>query len=172
MTDYVRGYGDGGVSWLVQDWLPDKSITFLVSPPESYKTWLLLDLAVSVAAGVPFLGHYDVNNTGPALIIQQEDSHSGLADRLALVAEQKLGAVAQLEGDEWQVPVMPDLQIYLHPSRMLRFDNQKVLEELERQIIDIKPKVVIIDPLYSRHQRGQLYGGVSGADDGTEDMAG
>lgn len=149
MTDYVKGYGGGGVSWLVQDWLPDKSITFLVSPPESYKTWLLLDLAVSVSSGTPFLGNYQVNNVGPTLIIQQEDSHTGLTDRLALIVEQKLGMNANVDGDEWQVPSMPDLPIYVHPSRKLRFDDKKVLEELEKQIEIIKPKVIMIDPLYS-----------------------
>jgi RecA-family ATPase len=149
MTDYVKGYGGEGVSWLVNDWLPDKSITFLISPPESYKTWILLDLAVSISAGVPFLGQYEVNQTGPTLIIQQEDSHSGLTDRLALIVEQKLGLNASLNGDEWQIPSMPDIPIYVHPSRMLRFDNKQVIEELEKQIEILKPKVIMIDPLYS-----------------------
>lgn len=149
MTDYVKGYGGGGVSWLVNDWLPDGSITFLVSPPESYKTWILLDLAVSVSAGVPFLGQYEVNNQGPTLIIQQEDSHAGLTDRLALIVEQKLHILPKLEGDEWVIPSMPDLPIYVHPDRQLRFNDQKVLEEMEKQIAAIKPKVIMIDPLYS-----------------------
>lgn len=149
MTDYVKGYGGDGVTWLVEDWLPDASITFLVSPPESYKTWILLDLAVSVSAGVPFLGSYNVNSTGPTLIIQQEDSHSGLTDRLTLIVEQKLGLNANIDGETWQIPSIPDLPIYVHPSRMLRFDNKKVIEELERQIEIIKPKVIMIDPLYS-----------------------
>lgn len=149
MTDYVKGYGGGGVSWLVNDWLPDGSITFLVSPPESYKTWILLDLAVSVSAGVPFLGQYEVNNQGPTLIIQQEDSHAGLTDRLALIVEQKLHILPKLEGDEWIIPSMPDLPIYVHPDRQLRFNDQKVLEEMEKQIAAIKPKVIMIDPLYS-----------------------
>ena len=149
LTDYVKGYGGDGVSWLVDEWLPDKSITFLVSPPESYKTWLLLDLAVSVSAGVPFLGKFQVNSPGPTLIIQQEDSHSGLTDRLALIVEQKLNALPKLEGSEWVVPAIPDIPIYIHPDRQLRFSDKKVLEEMERQIASIKPKVVMIDPLYS-----------------------
>lgn len=149
MVDYVKGYGGEGVHWMVEDWLPDKSITFLISPPESYKTWILLDLAVSVSAGVPFLGRYTVNDKGPTMLIQQEDSHTGLTDRLALIVEQKLGATASVDGDAWQVPCMPDLPIYVHPSRMLRFDNKKVLEELEQQIATIRPKVIMIDPLYS-----------------------
>ena len=149
MSDYVRGYGGEGVSWLVDDWLPDKSITFLISPPESYKTWMLLDLAVSVSAGVPFLGRYQVNKPGPTLIIQQEDSHSGLTDRLALIVEQKLNALPKLGDDEWTVPAIPDIPIYVHPDRQLRFDNPKVLEEMEKQIAILKPRVIMIDPLYS-----------------------
>lgn len=149
MKDYIRGYGGEGVSWLVQDWLPDKSVTFLVSPPESYKTWMLLDLVVSITTGAPFLNNFEVRHTGPALIIQQEDSHQGLTERLALIVEQRLGLVPKIDGKIWQVPVIPDLPIYIHPSRMLRFDNKEVLAELEEQIAVIRPKVVIIDPLYS-----------------------
>lgn len=149
MADYVKGYGGEGVSWLVDEWLPDASITFLVSPPESYKTWILLDLAVSVSAGVPFLGKYRVNSPGPTLIIQQEDSHSGLTDRLALIAEQKLGALPKLDGETWSIPTMPDIPIYVHPDRQLRFGNKQVISELEQQIATIRPKVIMIDPLYS-----------------------
>lgn len=149
MRDYVKGYGGEGATWLVQDWLPDKSITFLVSPPESYKTWILLDLAVSISTGLPFLGQAKINKTGPAMIIQQEDSHGGLTERLALIAEQKMGMAANLGNGTWQIPCIPDLPIYIHPSRMLRFDNDKVLKELEEQIKTIKPRVILIDPLYS-----------------------
>lgn len=149
MRDYVKGYGGEGATWLIQDWLPDKSITFLVSPPESYKTWILLDLAVSISTGLPFLGQARVNKTGPAMIIQQEDSHGGLTERLALIAEQKMGMAASLGNGAWQIPCIPDLPIYIHPSRMLRFDNDKVLKELEEQIKTIKPRVILIDPLYS-----------------------
>lgn len=149
MRDYVKGYGGEGATWLVQDWLPDKSITFLVSPPESYKTWILLDLAVSISTGLPFLGQAKINKTGPAMIIQQEDSHGGLTERLALIAEQKMGMAADLGNGAWQIPCIPDLPIFIHPSRMLRFDNDKVLKELEEQIKIIKPRVVLIDPLYS-----------------------
>ena len=157
LNDYVKGYGGDGVSWLVDEWLPDKSITFLVSPPESYKTWLLLDLAVSVSAGVPFLGKFQINSPGPTLIIQQEDSHSGLTDRLALIVEQKLNALPKLEGSEWTVPAIPDIPIYIHPDRQLRFSDKKVLEEMERQIATIRPKVVMIDPLYSTTETTDNY---------------
>lgn len=149
MKDYISGYGGNGTSWLVQDWLPDKSITFLVAPPESYKTWMLLDLATSVASGMNFLGQFKVNTTGAVMIIQQEDSHAGIAERLSLIINSKMGNHIQINNDNYEMPVEPDLPIYIHPSRLLRFDNKKILEELEEQIKLIMPKVVIIDPLYS-----------------------
>ena len=149
LNDYIKGYGGDGVTWAVDDWLPDKSITFLVSPPESYKTWLLLDLAVSVSTGLPFLGKYKVNQRGPCVIIQQEDSHIGLTERLALIANARMGVQLKLGVDDYEIPVAPDLPIYIHPSRLLRFDNQKVLAELEKCIQQIRPKIVVIDPLYS-----------------------
>lgn len=149
LRDYITGYGDGGATWLIDKWLPDKSITFLISPPESYKTWILLDLAVSVAMNKPFLGQFEIMKPGPTLVIQQEDGHSGLVDRISLIMACKSGLTPKLEGTEWCVPVMPDAPVYIHPSRMLRFDNQRVLEELEELIKSIRPRVVMIDPLYS-----------------------
>jgi DNA-binding transcriptional ArsR family regulator len=95
------------------------------------------------------LGKYQVNNPGPTLIIQQEDSHAGLTDRLALIVEQKLNALPKIGEGEWSVPSMPDIPIYVHPDRQLRFDSPKVLEEMEKQIAVLKPKVIMIDPLYS-----------------------
>lgn len=148
-SDYIKGYGGDGVVWSVEDWLPEKSITFLVSPPESYKTWILLDLAVSVSSGLPFLGQYKTNQKGPCVIIQQEDSHIGLTERLALIANARVGIQPIINGDEYTFPMNPDLPIYIHPSRQLRFDNKKVLDELEEFIKQIRPRVILIDPLYS-----------------------
>lgn len=152
IKDYIKGYGGDGVKWAVEDWLPSESIIFLVSPPESYKTWLLLDLATSIASGCDFIGQYKVNERGAVFIIQQEDSHMGITDRISLIMQQRLGQSVQygdLDKTETVIPVIPDLPIYVHPSRKLRFDNQKVLAELEEQIKLIRPKVVMIDPLYS-----------------------
>lgn len=151
VNDYIKGYGGTGVNWAVQDWLPEKSIVFMVSPPESYKTWLLLDLVTSIASGSDFLGRYKVHNKGPCLVIQQEDSHIGLSERISLIMNTRLSDPTFLGQNDAEstIPLIPDLPIYIHPSRKLRFDNKKVLEELEKQIAEIRPIVVVIDPLYS-----------------------
>ncbi len=152
LRSYLMQYGGEGVSWMVDDWLPMSSIAFMVSPPESYKTWILIDLAVSVATGTPFLGKFQVNQTGPVLVIQQEDSHSGISERISLVLQSRLRLLPEVTNEHgWPVeaPILPDVPIYIHPDRMLRFDNKPVMDALEEVVKQLQPAVVLIDPLYS-----------------------
>jgi RecA-family ATPase len=149
MDKYFRKYGGEGVEWAVDGWMPDHSIVFLVSPPESYKTWMLLDLAVSIASGEPFLGEFKVNNKGPVIIIQQEDSHSGITERLSVILQSRLNLHPVLSKEHITMPILPSIPIYIHPSRSLRFDDEKIMNELEEAINRIRPTCVIIDPLYS-----------------------
>ena len=49
------------------------------------KSWLMMQLAISVAAGIPFLGKFDVTR-GDVLMIDNELHRSTLANRLPKVA--------------------------------------------------------------------------------------
>lgn len=149
INEYFKKYGSEGVVWMVQDWLSEKSITFVVAPPESYKTWMLMDLVVSVASGMPFLGVSNVYKTGPVILIQQEDSHAGITERLGVVIESKLGLNPSMEDGEYSMPILPDLPIYIHPDRMLKFSDKKVMADLEKMVKELKPALIVIDPLYS-----------------------
>jgi RecA-family ATPase len=148
VNTYMTKHGTGSVSWVINDWLPDETIAFLVSPPGSFKTWMLLDLAVSVAGGTPFLNQFEVNSTGPVLIVQQEDFHGELAERLAVIINNRYNLISQ-KGDDWQIKMPPNLPIYLHPERRLRFDNPEVMKAFMATVGELRPKLVIIDPLYS-----------------------
>lgn len=152
MRDYMRKYGSTEIKWLVKGWLPDATIAFTASPPGGLKTWTMFDLAVSVASGESFFGDGEVENPGPVLIIQQEDFHGQVAERLAVITMGRLGIDPpsnDSDVDEFDAPIMPDLPIYLHPDRRLRFDDTTVIQGLEEKIKEIKPRLVIIDPLYS-----------------------
>ena len=151
LKNYFSKYGTEGSSWLVEDWLPIDAITFLISPPESYKTWILLDLAVSVASGAPFLGKYVVNRPGPVMLIQQEDAHGEITERLSVIIQSRMNLHVTTEPGQWpvEVPILPDLPIYIHPDRQLRFEDKGVMDALEQAIATVRPSVVLIDPLYS-----------------------
>ena len=148
--NYMARFGGEKVQWTIDDWLPASTIGFVVSPPGSYKTWLLMDLAISVASGKPFLGKFPVKNRGPVILIQQEDDHSQTVERLATIARTRFELFeTSFEDDLFEVRTPPDLPIYIHPDRNFRFDNEETTKLFAEQVKEIKPALVIIDPLYS-----------------------
>jgi len=150
IREYMAHHGSNQVSWLVQDWLPEATIGFVVAPPGSFKTWLTFDMAVSVATGTPFLGEYPVQRTGPVLLIQQEDFHGDIAQRLAIILQSRLDLRAEvMEDDQFEVKAPPEIPIYIHPDRNLRFADRVVMDALELRIRELRPALVILDPLYS-----------------------
>lgn len=149
MGGFMREFGAQAVSWIIPDWLPQGTIAFAVSPPGTYKTWMLLDLAISVASGTPFLNKYEVENKGPVLMIQQEDHHGGLAERLGVIMNARYNMLYPLTEKDFCINPPPNLPIYFHTDRLLKFNDKGIMSALEEQIEQIRPKVVIIDPLYS-----------------------
>lgn len=155
MDSYMERFGDEEVTWTIEDWLPDRTVAMMVAPPGSFKTWVELDAAVSVASGRPFLGTFPVKRTGPVIIVQQEDFHGAMAERMGLMTFLKTQDLeAGMPDDErdhshFEATLPPSLPIYLHPDRRLRFSDSIVMEELEEKIKAIRPVLVIIDPLYS-----------------------
>lgn len=71
--------------YLVQGILTEGACGFIAGEPKSYKSWVGLDLALSVATGADFLGHFRVLNPGPVLYIQEEDPPTTLKNRSAKV---------------------------------------------------------------------------------------
>jgi hypothetical protein len=71
--------------YLVQGILTEGACGFIAGEPKSYKSWVGLDLALSVATGADFLGHFRVHNPGPVLYIQEEDPATTLKNRSAKI---------------------------------------------------------------------------------------
>jgi len=112
-----------------------------------YKTWLMLELAISLASGKPFLGTYKVNKTGPVLLVQQEDPFPLLLDRASCILN--VGPVS-VDEEAYSVAVPAEFpDIYFHTDRALRFDDKEVMAAFEDVVRKINPVVAIIDPLYS-----------------------
>lgn len=146
-SDYMRRFGARPVSWLIEDWMPTNTVGLLISPPGAYKTWMLLDLAVSVAGGMPFLDLFPVMDRGPVIIIQQEDYHGQTAERLATIIHQRYKW--NIDATSFTMTAPPDIPIWVHPDRELRFEDAEVMADLHAVIEALRPKLVIIDPLYS-----------------------
>jgi AAA domain len=54
--------------WLVEGLWSDQAVGILGGEPKCCKSFLALDLAVSVASGAPCLRHFAVQRTGPVLL--------------------------------------------------------------------------------------------------------
>lgn len=151
--EFMAANANSETRWLVDGWLSIGSIGKIVGPPESYKTWILLDLAVSVASGRPFLGKYEVKKRGPVILFQQEDGAQILGKRLNLVAGNKVPVPEPSYGvddknNEWlQMP--QDLPIYVRTEGVLAFDMPESVDLLQQILEEVRPVLVILDPLYS-----------------------
>lgn len=75
--------------FLVKDLIIKGSCGFIAGLPKGFKSWLGLDLAISVATGSNFLNHFMVTDPGPVLYIQEEDSVVLLNNRGNKIASRK-----------------------------------------------------------------------------------
>ena len=60
--------------WLVEQLWGESSVGVIGGAPKCSKTWLGLDLALSVATGTECLGKYAVPRAGPVLVYLAEDA--------------------------------------------------------------------------------------------------
>lgn len=148
LSSYMVEHGATTVTWCIEEWLPDKTIAMAVAPPGTYKTWATFDAAISIASGTPFMNRYPVLNPGPVVIIQQEDFHGQIAERLATILRARFDFGASGERN-FTFNNPDEIPIHIHPDRRLRFGDDTVMDALEQKVADLRPRLVIIDPLYS-----------------------
>lgn len=150
--DVRSKYADYEANWLVDGWMLDSSIMIVAAPPQRYKTWLSIDLAISVASGLPFLDNYTVNRTGKVLVIQQEDYGARLFARFNAIEKSKLARAEleiTLEDDGFISNYNIADQIYFHESSEFTLDDDKLIDDLEKRIVETNAVLCIIDPFYS-----------------------
>lgn len=159
VADVLAEYWNYDVDYLVDEWIPENSVLIVSAPPENYKTWLLLDAAITVAlgSGEGFLGTYACTEPvgKPVIIIQQEDFIGQVAQRIRTILQQKAKdmqwdfKVEHTDDDTIYTFDSPyNAPIYLHTESLLAFDNPDSMAGLRRVIQETGAKLVVIDPLY------------------------
>lgn len=71
--------------WLVDEIWREGVCGFIAGDPKNYKSWVALDLAISIASGEPFLGVYRIKRPGPVIFIEEEDRQGELEDRASAI---------------------------------------------------------------------------------------
>jgi hypothetical protein len=128
----------GGKSWLVENLWAHNAVGFVAGPPKTFKTWTVLEMAVSVATGTPCFASFPVHRSGPVLLYAAEDPMPALRLRLASLAYSH-----GLEIDQVDIRVIQ--------ADSLRLDRPRDRDKLAATVDLHRPALIILDPLVRLH---------------------
>jgi hypothetical protein len=125
--------------WLIQGLWSDQAVGILGGEPKCCKSFLALDVAVSVASGAACLRQFPVRRTGKVLLFPAEDS-------LAIVRQRLEGIAGAAQVDFQSLPV----EVITAPS--LRLDTPSDRQRLTQSVQALQPILLILDPLIRLHR--------------------
>lgn len=137
--------------WLIKDVLTYGAVGFIAGQPKSFKSWIGLDLALSVASGQPFLGEFSVLHPGRVLYIQEEDSAVTLKQRVGKIWPSKHADRMRLsaEGLEWlpaeEAGDSPPIDGYVMEG--VTISDPSWQSWLDDQLARGEYRLLVIDPL-------------------------
>ena len=124
--------------WLVDTLWGEQAVGIVGGEPKCGKSFLALDIAVAVAAGVPCLRRFAAARPGPVLMFPAEDAGHIVRTRLQGIAR---AAGARFDSLDIAVIDVPALRLD-H-----RADRQRLVETVQR----VRPRLVVLDPLVRLH---------------------
>lgn len=124
--------------WLIEQLWTRGAVGILGGPPKLLKTWLALEMAVSVASRSSCLGTFPVHASGPVLLFAAEDSQSKVRKRLA--------SLARHHGFD-----LEQINIQVITAHTLRLDRTTDQERLTATVMLYKPVLLVLDPLVRLH---------------------
>lgn len=125
--------------WLVTDLWLDDGVGLIGGEPKCYKSFLALDLAVSVAAGSPCLRQFPVPRPGRVLLYAAEDALH--------IVRRRLEGVCAAAGCALQ---LLDLHVITVPT--LRLDLPADRDRLLKTVEHLRPRLLILDPFVRLHR--------------------
>ena len=128
--------------WLIEGLWGESCVGVLGGCPKVGKSWLGLDMAVSVATGTPCLGVFGVKAPGPALVYLAEDALSMLRERVAGLARHRRIALDQV-----------DLHVVTEPT--LKLDRTGDRMRLLATADILRPRLILLDPLVRLHSANE-----------------
>lgn len=144
MTDVYQYPG-----WTVEGFWTRKSHGIIAGEPKSFKSTLVLDMAVSVASGKKFLDEFEVVDTGPVLIVQNENAPWIMKDRLTKIRSNR-GLIGEISktGGLYEVKFPVQLPMYYINQQGFNLNEPFHRKLLDKIMSSVRPRMVIFDPLY------------------------
>jgi hypothetical protein len=138
-ADLLAEPDPGETPFLVHELLVERSIGAIVGAPKQLKSWMLLDVALSVVSGTPALGSFAVPEPGPVLLIVEESGRKALHRRLdALVRGRGLD---------------PEVcrQLHYSANKRVRLDDENWRTRLLKAATSRSWSLIAFDPLARLH---------------------
>lgn len=123
------------VDWLVTDLIANQDRVVLFGEPGAMKSWVLLHLAVHIAAGRRWLGQFDIPAAKTVLYIDEEMNVRTLRRRI-----KRIGDGANLGAED-----LPLRLLSLHGVRFDDKEGQALLDGLAAN--EFNPDVIIVETL-------------------------
>jgi len=125
--------------WLVTGLWSEQAVGIVGGEPKCCKSFLALDLAVAVAAGVPCLRRFAVPRAGRVLLFAAEDALHIVRRRLEGISAAAGVALANL-----------DIQVITAPTVRLDLDADRC--NLAETVARLQPRLLILDPFVRLHR--------------------
>jgi hypothetical protein len=125
--------------WLVAGLWGEQAVGIVGGEPKCCKSFLALDLAVAVAAGVPCLRRFAVPRAGRVLLYAAEDALDIVRRRLKGICAAAGLRLAEL-----------DVQVITAPSVRLDVDLDR--SNLAETVAELRPRLLILDPFVRLHR--------------------
>ena len=124
--------------WLIDGLWVEQGVGVIGGQPKSFKSWLALEMATAIAAGIPCLGLFEVRNPGPTLVYLAEDALPDVRQRLVSICKAR-----ELELDT--------LELHVITAPTLRLDVEDDFRRLIETIKLVKPRLLVLDPFVRLH---------------------
>lgn len=124
--------------WMIEGLWGRSAVGLIGGAPKSLKSWLALDMALSVATGTPALGAYAVKEQGPALVYLAEDALE--------VIRERIDGMARHRGVLFET-----INLHVITAPRLRLDSTRDRSRLIGTVSRLRPRLLLLDPLVRLH---------------------
>ncbi len=125
--------------WLVAGLWSEQAVGIVGGEPKCCKSFLALDIAVAVAAGIPCLRRFVVPRQGRVLLYAAEDALH--------IVRRRLEGICAAAGAE-----LADLDILVITAPTLRLDMEADRRSLAETVASLQPRLLILDPFVRLHR--------------------
>jgi AAA domain len=129
----------GARRWLIDALWADEAVGIVGGEPKCCKSFLVLDIAASIAGGVPCLGRFAPARTGRVLLYAAEDALH--------VVRQRLAGIAAARGLD-----LADLDIQVITAPAVRLDVERDRDALDTTVATLRPTLLVLDPFVRLHR--------------------